>query len=68
MKTRKTLLKRIKITKSGKVLKKQNRTGHLKRKWNANKFHRKTGLEEMDTKGYIKQFKKMLGKHAKNVK
>lgn len=68
MKTRKTLIKRIKITKSGKVMKKQNRTGHLKRKWDANKGHRKTGLEEMTTKGYVRKFKKMLGKHARNIK
>lgn len=67
-KTRKTLLKRVKITKSGKILKKQNRTGHLKRKWSASKKHRKTGLEEMSTRGYKRKVKTMLSKHGRKIK
>lgn len=66
-KTRKTLIKRVKITKSGKILKKQNRTGHLKRKWSANKKHRKTGLEEVTSKGYKDKIKTLLGKAGRNI-
>lgn len=66
-KTKKTLLKRVKITKNGKILKKQNRTGHLRRKWSANKYHRKTGLEEVGASGYVKKIKSLLGKHGKKI-
>lgn len=67
MKTKKTLLKRVKITKTGKILKKQNRTGHLKKKWSANKKFRKTGLEQVTRLGYIKQVKTLLAKHGRKV-
>ena len=67
VKTRKTLAKRIKITKGGKILKKQNRTGHLKRKWHASKKHRKTGLESVSSSGYIKKIKSLLGKGANKI-
>ncbi len=68
LKTKKTLMKRVKITKSGKILKKQNRTGHLKRKWSTNKRHRKLGLEVMESSGYKKKVKRLLGKHGKRIK
>jgi ribosomal protein L35 len=68
MKTRKTLTKRVKITKTGKILKKQNRTGHLKRKWSANKKHRKSGLEQIVSKGYRKKFKRLLAKQGGKIK
>lgn len=60
MKTRKTAAARIKITKSGKILKKGVNTGHLKRKWSANKRFRKAGLSEQENKGHISIFKKLL--------
>ncbi len=68
IKTRKTLMKRIKVTKSGKILKKQNRTGHLKRKWTANKKHRKNRMNEVESVGYMKKIKQLLGSNGKQVK
>lgn len=68
MKTRKTLKKRVKITKSGKIMKKQNDTGHLKRKWGASKKNRKTGREAITSKGYRKKIKKMLAKSGGKIK
>ena len=64
LKTKKTLQKRIKISKTGKLIKNQVRTGHLKVKWNANKKFRKAKQKVQKNKGHIKKFKKMLGKHA----
>ena len=66
-KSKNTLKKRVKITKTGKILKKQVRTGHLKRKWTANKKYRKKGLEEQSNPGHKKMFKEMLGKTGKNI-
>ena len=59
-KSLKTLQKRIKITKNGKIMTKAIRTGHLKSKWSANKKFRKQGESEFSTKGYKKVFKKLL--------
>jgi ribosomal protein L35 len=67
LKTKKTLMKRVKITKSGIILKKQNDTGHLKRKWASNKKHRKLGLEAVESSGYRKNIKKLLGKQGKRI-
>ncbi len=68
MKTRKTLIKRIKITKNGKIVKKQNSTGHLKAKWDASRKTRKrTRLIQLN-KGHRRLFKKMLGKAGKKIK
>jgi len=64
LKTKKTLLKRLKITKGGKLIRKQTNTGHLKRKWTANKKHRKSDPKKIKSSSYKKNFKKMLGKHA----
>ncbi len=62
LKTKKTLAKRLRITKTGKILKNQVATGHLKRKWSANKKHRKNRVLEQENKGHRKMFRKMLGK------
>lgn len=67
MKTRKTLLKRVKITKSGKIIKKQNNKGHLNSKSSVNKSHRKDRLEQVTAKGYKKMIKTMLGKHGSKI-
>jgi len=61
LKTKKTLTKRIKLTKKGKMLRKQIDTGHLKRKWSTNKKHRKNKSKLIGNKGHQKKFKKMLG-------
>ncbi len=67
MKTKKTLAKRIKITKTGKVLKKQNNKGHLNRKFDANKQQRKKALQGIPNHGYLKKIKVMLGKQGRHI-
>jgi ribosomal protein L35 len=67
LKTKKTLLKRIKISKTGKIMKKQSRTGHLKVKWNASKKYRKRGLDEQTNPGHKNIIKRLLGKHARKI-
>jgi ribosomal protein L35 len=62
LKTKKTLAKRIKITKTGKIRKKAIEAGHLKVKWTASKKSRKGKATTQDNKGHRKMFKKMLGK------
>lgn len=62
MKTKRTAVKRIKVTKSGKILKKAIRAGHLKVKWTANKKYRKRGLSEQENKGHINLFKRLVPK------
>lgn len=68
IKTKKTLVKRIKITKTGKILKKQTDTGHLKKKWTAPKKSRKNKVKEQKNIGHRKIFKKMLGSAGKKIK
>lgn len=64
IKTKKTLLKRIKITKNKKLVRGQIRTGHLKAKWGTDKKFRKARDKVVKRSGYKKKFKKLLGKHA----
>lgn len=68
LKTKKTAIKRVKITKTGKILRKQVRTGHLKRKWSTNKRHRKTSRSDVSNRGHKKIFKKLLKGHGKRIK
>lgn len=67
IKTKKTLLKRVKISKRGKILKKQVGTSHLRSKWDTSKRHRKTNLDEVSSTGYVQKFKKLLGIHSKGI-
>jgi len=60
LKTKKTLAKRIKITKSGKIVRKQQATSHNKRKWTASKRFRKLKEAVVTTSGVIKRLKKLL--------
>ncbi|MFC1622280.1 50S ribosomal protein L35 [Patescibacteria group bacterium] len=62
LKTKKTLQKRVRITKTGKIVKKQVRTGHLKEKWDSKKKFRKARKKVQPNKGHIKKFKRMLGR------
>ena len=64
LKTKKTLYKRIKQTKTGKLKREQVNTGHLKAKWSANKKYRKGKRKIQKNSGHIKKFKKLLGTHA----
>lgn len=59
-KSLKTLAKRIKISKKGKVITKNVRTGHLKAKWSTKRKFRKRGYTQQETPGYKKQFKMLL--------
>lgn len=59
MKTKKTLAKRIKITGRGKLLRKHLRTGHLKRKWDAQDSHDKKSYKKVP-KTHRSKFKDML--------
>mgnify|MGYP001598964703 CR=1 FL=1 len=60
IKTKKTLTKRIKITKNGKLLRKQIGTGHLKVKWDSSRSHRKAKRLIVKSKGSIKNLKELL--------
>lgn len=60
LKTKKTLLKRIKITKNGKILRAQIGNGHLKVKRHSRRKHRKANEAVQSNKGHIIKLKKML--------
>lgn len=68
IKTKKTLTKRIKITKGGKIMKKQSNIGHLKRKWSASRKSRKGSVLMQHNEGHVKVMKKLLGKLGKGIK
>ncbi len=68
IKTKRTAVKRMKITKGGKILTKQVRTGHLKSKWSTNKRFRKNTGAQVFTTGYKRILKSLLGKSGKGIK
>jgi ribosomal protein L35 len=68
IKTRKTLLKRIKITKRGKILRKSSRTGHLQIKSDASSKSRKKNLSQLTNIGQIKVLKRLLAKFGRGVR
>lgn len=61
MKTKKTLAKRMRVTKTGKVVVKQSNTGHLKRKWSAARKSRKSGRVTL-APNFLKTVKQFAGK------
>lgn len=65
IKTKKTLLRRVKITKTGKLVKKSIGMGHLKEKKSSSNKTRKSRRVVQENKGHQKMFKKMLNKHGK---
>lgn len=67
-KTKKTLMKRIKITKNGKIMRKQSNNGHLKVKMDSSRKHRKQLLGEQIDAGHIRMYKKLLGKQGRLVR
>jgi len=67
MKTKKTLLKRIKITKGGKIMKKNSQTGHLKIKSDASTKSRKKGLKVQLGFGQIKRLRTLLARFGKGI-
>ncbi len=67
LKTRKTLLKRIKVTKKGKFMKKVIGMGHLKVKTSVDRKATKTKLNEEKSSGNKRRFRKLLAKHSKGI-
>lgn len=68
LKTKKTATKRIKITKNGKILRKNVSTSHLKRKWSSSKKMRKNTGGEVLNIGHKNIFKQLLHSLARKVK
>ncbi len=65
IKTKKTLLRRVKVTKTGKFMKKSIGMGHLKEKKSSdNKTANSLNSEQLNI-GHKKMFRKMLNKHGK---
>jgi len=60
LKTKKTLLKRVKISGSGKIIRKQQATSHNKRKWSASKRFKKLRNLEVVTSRIVVKLKKLL--------
>lgn len=65
LKTRKTLLKRLKVTKKGKLMRKVIGMAHLKAKVSADRKGVKKNLKEIVNEGHIRMFRKLLAKHSK---
>ncbi len=65
IKTKKTLLRRVKVTKNGKLMKKSIGMGHLKEKKSGPNKTRNSIMTEQKNKGHKKMFKKMLNKHGR---
>ncbi len=65
IKTKKTLLRRVKVTKTGKIMKKSIGMGHLKEKKSSPNKTRNKNRVLQENKGHQKMFKKMLNKHGK---
>ncbi len=61
LKTKKTLIKRIKITGNGKIMRKKVSTGHLKVKWSTSLRHRK-GRSQVVSSTHTKTLRAMLPK------
>ena len=60
LKTKKTLTKRIKVTKNGKLMRKQNRMGHLKIKMDSSRKLRKRQLSRIMNKKVAKRLLQLL--------
>jgi len=68
LKTKKTLVKRIRVTKTGKIMKKQNNMGHLKVKKSSSAKHRKKKLLQQKNRGHIKVLKRLLAGRGAMIK
>lgn len=67
VKTKKTLTKRVRVTKNGKIVKKSTRIGHLKVKWSSAQKHRKARKSLVKNKGQRKLMKKLLRKIGRRI-
>jgi ribosomal protein L35 len=68
IKTKKTLLRRVKVTKGGKIVKKSIGMGHLKVKKSVTNKQRNSSVSEQENKGHRRIFRKLLNKHGKGIK
>jgi ribosomal protein L35 len=68
LKTKKTLLKRVRITSRGKIVKKHTQIGHLKSKWDSSKHSRNSRRGIQLNKGHRKLFKKLLAKAGNRIR
>ena len=67
LKTRKTLLRRIKISRNGKITKRKVGLKHLKVNKGVGQKQRSNSPSEFTNKKIIGRFKKMLGKYGKKL-
>ena len=67
IKSRKTLLKRIRITKRGKIMRKSSRIGHLKEKSDSSTKSRKKNSIRLRNSGQLRIFKKLLAQRGRGV-
>jgi ribosomal protein L35 len=67
LKTRKTLLRRIKISHNGKITKRKVGLKHLKVGLMTNRLQRSNASSEFKNKKIKARFKKMLGKYGKKL-
>lgn len=67
LKTKKTLMKRLRITRKGKMMKKQNGNRHLKIKQDSSRKERKNHTVMQPNAGHIKVIKKLLAKAGKDL-
>ncbi len=65
LKTKKTLSKRVRVTKNGLVVRKQTNQGHLKEKRDASRKGRKKKTVIQQNKGHIRVLKRLLAKASK---
>ncbi len=68
MKTNHTLMKRIRVTKNGKLMKKQSRMGHLKVKMDASRKSRKNRMLQQLNHGHIAVLRRLLAGFGKGVR
>ena len=67
LKTRKTLVRRIKISKNGKITKRKVGLKHLKVNKDVGQKQRNNATSALTNKKIIGRFKKMLGKYGKRL-
>ena len=67
LKTKRTLLKRLKISKHGIARRRKVGLKHLKVNKNVGQKQRAKSIARLQSKKIKSRFKKMLGKHGKNL-
>jgi len=65
LKTRKTLMKRVKVTKTGKFMKKLIGMGHLKATKGVDQKEKKGKITQQMNVGHRRMFKKLLAKQVR---